>query len=606
MTAMGGLLHVRPASMPMLISPTLESAAREARIRYSVVRDLLRSGDLVAGNYEVRAKIGEGGMGQVYEATDRALGRIVAIKISHSNERVSLGNEARALASLRHPGIVAVHAFGEHDGNPYLVMERVAGKSLNARIDELAERGEPFGIADLIDIMIGIADGLAVVHAAGMAHRDVKPSNVLLAPGGRIVLADFGVFQPEIEVEDGLRCGGSAHYLAPEAFAMTVEPGRLYLVDVYALGVVAYELLTGALPYDDPNVMKILWMQGNAPVPDPRAARPDVPPGLAALVRGMLAKDPQDRPRGVDEVLSFLRRMRARLAPPSPCSVLIVEDNAATAILIGSIVTSVDDSARVQVARDASEALEMVRLGAPGLIIVDLHLPGMSGVELCRRLREMGVPKTSTIVATSAHATTSEVEAIRTLGVVQFMPKGEVLAGNLPALVHAALQRATASSQRGRSTTSADRCGQSDPPPAGRPPGAVPRDRHTVHVRRPRVLFVEDDDDTRDLYAWCMRAAGWEVDCIARGLEAVAVAATFQPDVVVMDLHMPVVSGIEAARRLKDDPRTAHIPVVACTAFGRRREAEQRAGGFRFVVPKPCEPEDLRVILESLVDGRDP
>jgi CheY-like chemotaxis protein len=120
------------------------------------------------------------------------------------------------------------------------------------------------------------------------------------------------------------------------------------------------------------------------------------------------------------------------------------------------------------------------------------------------------------------------------------------------------------------------------------------------------VLFVEDDDDTRDLYAWCMRAAGWEVDCIARGLEAVAVAATFQPDVVVMDFHMPVVSGIEATRRLKDDPRTAHIPVIACTAYGRRQEIEQRAGGFRYVVPKPCQPEDLRVILEGLVDGQDP
>jgi CheY-like chemotaxis protein len=117
------------------------------------------------------------------------------------------------------------------------------------------------------------------------------------------------------------------------------------------------------------------------------------------------------------------------------------------------------------------------------------------------------------------------------------------------------------------------------------------------------VLLVEDHDDTREIYAWCMRAAGWAVDEVSRGLEVVAVAASFQPDVVVMDLHMPVLGGIEARRRLRNDPRTAHIPVVACTAFRHQHEAELREGGFRLVVSKPCEPEDLRAILEGIVPG---
>jgi CheY-like chemotaxis protein len=125
-------------------------------------------------------------------------------------------------------------------------------------------------------------------------------------------------------------------------------------------------------------------------------------------------------------------------------------------------------------------------------------------------------------------------------------------------------------------------------------------------IRKPRVLFVEDHRDVRELFVHCMRAAGWQVEAIDDGHDAVDVAARLQPDVVVMDLQLPVVSGVEATRRLKADPRTAHLRVIACTAFGRQHEAELREGGFLLVVPKPCEPEDLRVILEGLAAGWEP
>jgi len=583
----------------MLIAPTLESVIESepesSRVRYKVLRDLLAIGEVVAGTYEIRAKIGEGGMGQVYEAWDRGLGRAVAIKISEAKERVSLGNEARALASLRHPSIVAVHAFGEHDGRPYLVMERVAGTTLAARLDERTERGDPLPLAEVVELLVGIAEALAIVHAGGMAHRDVKPSNVLLAPGDRVVLADFGVFQPEIEIRTQPRSGGSPHYFAPEALTMTVEPGLGHLVDLYALGVVAYELLTGAVPYDDGNVMKVFAMHRSAPIPDPAAVRADVPPSLSALVRAMLAKSPLDRPRGMDEVVAVLRRIQ-RVARASRCSVLVVEDNPATATIVESMVRAVSDGVTVLVASGAGEALEMLRQGPHELVIVDLHLPSMSGIELCRRLRATGVTETSTVVAMSAHATRSELDALGALGVVQFMPKGEALAANLPALVHAAQRRARARDHE------AGREHPAEGAPASVKPHAVARHhRGSPPVRRPRVLFVEDHDDTRDFYAWWMRAAGWEVDTVSRGLEAVAVTASFQPDVIVMDLHMPTVDGIEARRRLRVDPRTAHIPVVACTAFGRQHEPELREAGFRFVVSKPCQPEELRAVLEGVV-----
>jgi CheY-like chemotaxis protein len=141
--------------------------------------------------------------------------------------------------------------------------------------------------------------------------------------------------------------------------------------------------------------------------------------------------------------------------------------------------------------------------------------------------------------------------------------------------------------------------------------GPRPRDARRDEVeapprRKPRVLFVEDHLDTRDIYSWWMRAAGWEVDSVTDGLEAVPVAALFQPDIVVMDLNLLVVGGIEATRRLKADPRTRHITVVACTAYGRQHEVELKQVGFRLVVPKPCDPQDLRVILEGLLAGWNP
>jgi CheY-like chemotaxis protein len=118
------------------------------------------------------------------------------------------------------------------------------------------------------------------------------------------------------------------------------------------------------------------------------------------------------------------------------------------------------------------------------------------------------------------------------------------------------------------------------------------------------VLIVEDDEDTREIYAWCMRAACWHVDAVANGAEAIAVAAAFDPDVIVMDLHMPELSGIEATRRLKRDARTARIPVIACTAYGHQHLNEMLDAGFTDLVEKPCTPEELRELIENLVGGR--
>jgi CheY-like chemotaxis protein len=133
-------------------------------------------------------------------------------------------------------------------------------------------------------------------------------------------------------------------------------------------------------------------------------------------------------------------------------------------------------------------------------------------------------------------------------------------------------------------------------------PGGLP---DTGARARPCVLIVDDHDDTREMYAWCLRAAGWFVVGVADGAEALVAAPALAPDVIVMDLRLPVVGGLEAIRRLKDDDYTKDVPIVACTALSRSAaEIEARAAGCDMFVPKPCEPEALRDLLEALVAGR--
>lgn len=403
-------------------------------------RELLRAGDVLGGNYEVREKLGEGGMGQVFEALDRSLARRVALKVAHPDTGGSVVQEARALAALRHPGIVSVYALGNHAGMPYVVMERLHGRTLEVILDEHRARGTGMPVEEAIDVLAAVADALGAVHRAGMAHRDVKPANVMLAAGGRVVLTDFGIFQPEASRDASL--AGSPHYIAPEVIQGRVALGELYLVDVYALGIVAYETLTGRVPFDDAHVMKVLYRHVSEPAPDPAVQRGDVPPKLAALVLEMLAKDPKARPQSMDEIAWQLRRLRSQpMRSDSRCSVVVAEDNPATGAILTSMVSEIVPDAEVRLARDGWAALEMVKRRPPDLFIVDIDLPVLDGISVCERLRATTVARTCTVVATSSHATPGQTARLRGMGFA-FVPKGAELARRLPAFIRRSRQPA--------------------------------------------------------------------------------------------------------------------------------------------------------------------
>jgi serine/threonine protein kinase len=273
-------------------------------------RTLFELGEVLSGTYEIRSLLGEGGMGQVFAARDQPLNREVAVKaywpITESVTSGLLQREAQALAAIPHPGLATVFALGRHRDIEYLVMERIRGAPLDEEMNRRHRIGAKMPVRDTIRILLAIAGVLNAVHQAGCLHRDLKPGNVMLAQHERVVLMDFGLFLPEGELASGPDVAGSPNYMAPESIRNRVQAGSGHLVDLYALGVIAFELLAGRLPFVGPNLEQTLDLQVNAPVPDLLALAPEVPPRLAALACELLAKDPYDRPPG-DEVVWRLK-----------------------------------------------------------------------------------------------------------------------------------------------------------------------------------------------------------------------------------------------------------------------------------------------------------
>ena len=402
---------------------------------------LFTPGELLEDKYEVRRAIGQGGMGQVFEAHDHVLNRRVAIKAAWPHiERTCLHKEAQALAAVRHPSMVTVHGMGAHRGVDYVVMERIYGVGLDTHLERRRQNAEPFTIGETIDVLLALAQGLAAVHRAGLAHRDVKPANIMLTPGKRVVLMDFGISVPESdESSSGSSLSGTVQYMAPESLSGGFERGHGYLVDVYALGVIAFEMLTGRVPYEG-NVLEICRQHLGADVPDVSAIRKDTPAPLAAVVRDLMAKAPNDRPQSMELVEWRLRALRSvDEAPPStdePFSVLIVDDDPVVTEVLRLVAKKAVPGAEVRAVSDGEHAIESVRRKPPSVILLDLHMPGMNGIEVCMVLRGTHVADRCTVVSVSASAGEHDLQLLQQLGITRFVHKGPDLRAELLPILH--------------------------------------------------------------------------------------------------------------------------------------------------------------------------
>jgi serine/threonine-protein kinase len=391
--------------------------------------DIFDVGEVLGRVYEIRAVLGAGGMGQVFEAHDHALDRRVAIKAAWPQlPTPALRNEARALAAFRHPSLVTVHGLGVHRGIDYIVMERIYGVSLADEIDRRHRAGAPMEVAEVCEIVQWAAEGLAVVHRAGIAHRDVKPSNIMLTPDRRVVLMDFGLVLPEFSMAQQEYIAGSPPYMAPEALANVLAAGSGQLVDIYALGVTAFEMLAGRVPRDAQDLEK-LWELCKSPPPDLREIRPDVPGALVALIEEMLERDPGARPQSAESVAWALGRIRDRKgSKPAarPLRVLVVEDDADVARVIAFYAKkALGNDVEIHTAYDGITALSALRTDSPDVMLLDLHMPRMNGIEVAMYMRGEGLAPACTIVSVSAGAQEHDRQLMHQLGIRHFVKKGE-------------------------------------------------------------------------------------------------------------------------------------------------------------------------------------
>ncbi|WP_234106884.1 serine/threonine-protein kinase, partial [Streptomyces venezuelae] len=281
---------------------------------------------LIHGRYRLHEVIGRGGMGEVWRATDEALGRGVAVKCLKplgpqqdpqvlTVVRERFRREARVAAALQHRGITVVHDFGEYDGVLFLVMELLEGRNLSQLLAANAQH--PLPVQDVVEIADQVADALAYTHRHGIVHRDLKPANIMRLADGTVKICDFGIARLGADMGFTSKLTGTGiamgtpHYMSPEQIGGGEVDHRS---DLYSLGCVLYELATGAPPFDLGDSWAILiGHRDTAPRP-PRAHRAELPDYFDRIVLDLLAKVPEERPADAGDLRR--RIVSGRVSPP--------------------------------------------------------------------------------------------------------------------------------------------------------------------------------------------------------------------------------------------------------------------------------------------------
>src|SRR5215207_8072966 len=253
-------------------------------------------GTLIGDRFRLEGKIGSGGMSTVYRAFDPTLERWVAIKLMHRDissdpdQLERFRREARAVAQLNHPHVVTVIDAGEDEGAPYIVFEYVEGETLKDRIRRLGR----LPVSEAVAYAIEIGRALESAHSNRLVHRDVKPQNVLIDPDGRAKVTDFGIAR-SLEAQGLTATGrvlGTTDYVSPEQALGHEVTGQS---DIYSLGIVLYEMLTGETPFQADTQVAVAMKQVRDPLPDVQRRRPEISAALAAVVERSTAKETQNR-----------------------------------------------------------------------------------------------------------------------------------------------------------------------------------------------------------------------------------------------------------------------------------------------------------------------
>ena len=279
------------------------------------------TGELIDNRYLLQRLIASGGMATIYAGMDTRLDRPVAVKIMHAhlaNDEAFVSRfikEAKATAALSHPNIVSIQDQGWNEGGPpavFLVMELVEGSTLR---DFLNQQGS-VSIEQMFQLMSPVLSALAAAHKIGIIHRDIKPENILISKDGRVKVADFGLARnmaigQTMTVESSVVLG-SVSYLSPEQVQRGVADARS---DIYAVGIVLFEMLTGGKPYEGETPIQIAYRHVNDRIPSLQSIKSDIPIAISELVYAATAPNPDHRPKDAEELLSKFREIQAQIDP---------------------------------------------------------------------------------------------------------------------------------------------------------------------------------------------------------------------------------------------------------------------------------------------------
>ena len=397
----------------------------------------LSPGDAL-GPYRIVERIGRGGMAVVYKAHHPALDRDVAIKVlpeffaEDETYRARFQDEARSVARLKHPGILNVFDYGQAVGVTFLVLELVEGGTLSQRL------GSPIELEDVVRILKPLAQALDYAHSQGILHRDIKPSNILMQKDGTAVLADFGLSKMANSDRRLTASGsviGTPEYMSPE-----LVQGEAFgpASDLYSFAVVAYEMLTGRVPFQADTPGAVLLSHMNNAMPPTRELEGKLSAHVEDALRKGLAKRPGDRYSTASQFVAALTPAawpsRSEGSPATGVAkqrqlgsdarlplVVVVDDGIANRQLIEAYLADLD--CEVRLAADGQSALEIIECSQPSLVLLDVQMPGIDGYEVCRQIKAGARGRLLPVVMiTALDRTEDRVKALES-GADDFMTK---------------------------------------------------------------------------------------------------------------------------------------------------------------------------------------
>lgn len=388
-----------------------------------------RAGVLIDGAYRVVGPLGQGGMGTVLLALDERLQRDVAVKLirpafvasGSAHERFLV--EARAMARVKHECVVEIYAFGEIDQSPYFVMEYIPGTNLANWLDDGIMAGTLPPIDESLNFLDQICRGVAAIHHSGAVHGDLKPSNILIGPASRIAIADMGLsrlFDTTGEASDHPMAGTPA-YMAPEFARTDLSPELLHRSDVFALGVLGYEMLTGEPPWEIDSAADMVRVHAGEPPLPPSQRRPDLTEAFDKPLLEALRFDPKRRTPNAESLRKSLLSARETLtASHTNLRILVADDDADFRTLAEEALAYGFPGAQIEGVPDGQQALNACDREPAGLAVIDLDMPGMNGVELTAALRaHSDMP----IVVVTASGGAPDWRLLQSLGATGFLVK---------------------------------------------------------------------------------------------------------------------------------------------------------------------------------------